>query len=86
VSELGPTKEISHYLNGKIRNEEYYLNGKRHRTDGPAYIDYYENGQAYRETYWLNGETATKEQIEEIKFNKAFDKEVNEILSTNSTP
>ena len=44
-------------------------------------IDHYLNGQISYEAYWINGETATKEQIEEIKFNKAFDKEVKEVLS-----
>jgi len=72
---------ISYHKNGQISYEAYFLNGKRHRTDGPAYIGYHENGQVYSEAYWINDDIATKEQIEEIKFNKAFDKEVNEVLS-----
>jgi len=71
---------IDYYENGQAYREEYFLSGERHRTDGPAYIGYHENGQVYCETYFLSGEEATEEQIEEIKFNKTFDKEVDEIL------
>ena len=32
----------------------YFLNGKYHRTDGPAFIYYYENGQVNCVYYYLN--------------------------------
>ena len=44
-----------YYSNGQIASESYWLNGKYHREDGPAYIRYYDNGQLEYEAYWLNG-------------------------------
>ena len=32
------------------------MNGKYHRTDGPAYIGWHENGQKHSKKYFLNGE------------------------------
>ncbi len=46
--------EKYYYENGNISLEEYYLNNKLHRTDGPAYILYYENGNIKAEYYYLN--------------------------------
>ena len=42
------------YSNGQKRSEEYRLNGKFHRTDGPANIVWYENGHKWAEEYFLN--------------------------------
>ena len=78
--EDGPAT-INYRKDGSISSEQYWLNGKCHRQDGPAFVYYREDGSIYSEYYWLNGEQATKEQIQEIKFNKAFDKEVLEVLS-----
>lgn len=64
---------IYYYENGKIEYENYYVNDKLHRTDGPAVINYYENGKIESEKYYINNKTATKEQIEEIKFNKELE-------------
>ena len=47
---------IRYHENGKKYSEEYYLNDKLHRADGPAYIHWYENGQKSFEEYFLNGE------------------------------
>jgi antitoxin component YwqK of YwqJK toxin-antitoxin module len=44
-----------HYENGNINPEEYYIDGKRHREDGPAIIYYYGNGNIFYEAYYLNG-------------------------------
>ena len=44
-----------YYLNNKIQNKIFYLNGKLHREDGPAIIYYYDNGQILSEHYFLNG-------------------------------
>ena len=50
------------YKNGNTRYEVYYLNGKPHRENGPAYISYYENGNIDYEHYLINGEWLTKEK------------------------
>ena len=47
--------KITYYSNGKIQYEDYFLNGKRHRENGPAFIFYYKNGKIYFEHYFLNG-------------------------------
>ena len=52
-----PTKKVRYYENGNIDREEYYLNGKRHRVDSPAYIEYYKNGKVFSEEYYLNGKS-----------------------------
>jgi len=43
------------HRNGNIWINEYYLNGNRHRGDGPAYIIYNKNGNVECEYYILNG-------------------------------
>ena len=48
-------KHIYCYENGKVGQEWYYLNGVKHRVDGPAYISYYMNGEMSMECYRLNG-------------------------------
>ena len=45
----------THRENGQVECEYYFLNDKRHRTDGPAVI-YYLNGQVSSERYFLNDE------------------------------
>jgi antitoxin component YwqK of YwqJK toxin-antitoxin module len=44
-----------YYPNGNIWNEYYYLDGLRHREDGPARICYYMNGNIWHEEYYING-------------------------------
>ena len=43
-----------YYDRNIISNEEYYINGKRHRENGPAIIYYYENGSVQIENYYFN--------------------------------
>ena len=45
-----------YYRNGNIWYEEYTLNGKRHREDGPSWISYYDNGNIEFESHYINGE------------------------------
>lgn len=40
--------------------ESWYLNGKQHRDDGPAFIVY---GQPENDAYYLRGEKLTKEKF-----------------------
>jgi antitoxin component YwqK of YwqJK toxin-antitoxin module len=47
-------KEFKYYENGNKEYESYYLNGKRHRENGPAYKGWYENGNKWYEYYYLN--------------------------------
>jgi len=58
-----PTKKVDYYEDGSISYEAYYLNDKRHRIDGPAYISYYENGSISYEAYYLNDKKLTKEEF-----------------------
>jgi hypothetical protein len=44
-----------YYENGNVDYERYYINGIKHREDGPAYICCYENGSVECEEYYING-------------------------------
>jgi len=44
----------TYYNNGQRHSERYYIDGKLHREDGPAYIEYYKNGQMWKEWYSKN--------------------------------
>ena len=46
---------IERYPNGNIKFEQYRVDGKLHRNDGPAAIEYYENGDKKYEEYLING-------------------------------
>ena len=39
----------------KKKSEIYYLDGKRHKEDGPAYQNWYKNGQKKSKYHYLNG-------------------------------
>lgn len=43
------------FSNDNIKYEEYFLNGKYHRIDGPANIHWLNNGQKDIEEYYING-------------------------------
>ena len=45
---------IKYYDNGQKEFEVYYLDGKRHREDGPAAQWWYKNGQKEMEIYYLD--------------------------------
>jgi len=44
---------IDYYKNGQKRYEEWYLNGKKHSEDGPAFQKWYDNGQKWYEKWYL---------------------------------
>ena len=51
-----PTKKVTYYESGQIWSEYWYIDGKRHRTDGPAVVWYYESsGQVESEYWWVDG-------------------------------
>lgn len=52
---------ITYLKNGKIKYEEYYLNGKLHRDSEPAFINYYENGIVKYSGYFYNGKRQRNE-------------------------
>jgi antitoxin component YwqK of YwqJK toxin-antitoxin module len=76
----GCSKSIYYYDSGEVSYEHYYLNDKRHREDGPARIGYYESGEVIYEDYFLNGKQVSKEEVELYRYEKQFDKEVEEAL------
>ncbi len=47
---------IEYYRNGNIKYEGYYIDGYRHRVDGPAVIWYDEDGKVLSKEYWVEGE------------------------------
>ena len=44
-----------YFEDGQISYEEWCVDGKRHRLDGPARIGYYEDGQIEYEEWWIYG-------------------------------
>ena len=52
------------YYSGKLANEVYYLNNKRHRLDGPAFQSFYNNGKLEYESYYINGKYYTKTEYD----------------------
>jgi hypothetical protein len=48
-------KEIEYWPDGSKQREEYFLNGKYHRENGPARQGWYENGTKRYEAYYING-------------------------------
>mgnify|MGYP000873933579 CR=1 FL=1 len=43
------------HKNGQISYEEYWINGEKHNTEGPAFRSWYKNGQIHSKVYWING-------------------------------
>ena len=50
-----PEHKIEYHANGQVRCESWYVNGKRHRLDGPAVIQYNANGHEASEAWLVNG-------------------------------
>jgi hypothetical protein len=53
-SKKEPKVEIEYWDNGQKESEEWYLNGKLHREDGPSYQRWYKDGQKEYERWRLN--------------------------------
>lgn len=49
----GPARIVHQY--GDLVSELWYLNGKKHREDGPAVIYYYSNKKIRTEEWWYHG-------------------------------
>ena len=44
------------YATGELRHRSYWVDGQKHRLDGPALIEYTTCSVPRREVYYLNGE------------------------------
>ena len=51
-----------YYRDGSVELEMYWLDGERHRDDGPAVINYYQ-GRVLTKRYYLNGEQVTCSEV-----------------------
>ena len=64
--ELYQDQDLRHrkwfYENGQLDFQSWYLNGQRHRVNGPAKELFYENsGQLVCQEWWLNGRQLSEE-------------------------
>ena len=48
------------HSNGKKSYEAYYVGGKLHRLNGPAFISWHSNGQKWSESYYVEGKRISK--------------------------
>jgi antitoxin component YwqK of YwqJK toxin-antitoxin module len=51
---MKPKLTETFYPNGNVRFQSWYLNGKGHNEEGPAWIRYYEDGNVCYQTWYLN--------------------------------
>ena len=63
-----PIKE--YYSNGSIYSERWCINGKYHRTDGPAIIYYNKDGSISSERWYVNGKIHRTDGPAIIYYNK----------------
>ena len=63
--------KITYYKSGQIQLEEWYLNGKFHRVDGPAVIQYYKSGKKQQEFWRVNGISHRVDGPAYIYYNKS---------------
>jgi uncharacterized protein len=53
---MKPKKKTTYRPDGSVSREIWYLDGKRHRTDGPAWIGYFPDGSVSYEVWCVNDE------------------------------
>ena len=58
--------------NGQLKCEKYWLNGRYHNPNGPAYRVWYNNGQLGLEEYWLNGIAYSKRDYDMLVNEMAY--------------
>lgn len=72
---IDPSKLVIHnklvklqnfHNNGRLYCEIYYLNGKRHNPNGPAYQLWHASGRLFREEYYLNGIYYSKREYDKL--------------------
>ena len=63
--ELYQDQDLRHckwfYENGQVNLQSWYLNGQRHRVNGPAFECFYKNGQLSSQSWYLDGQLLSKE-------------------------
>jgi len=64
----GPTIYRIYNKDNMIDEEDYRLDGKLHREDGPAQTFYFKNGQIIHEFYYLNGKHHREDGPAEIRY------------------
>lgn len=47
-------------------NDEYYVGGKLHRENGPAFVEYYNNGSIKSQSYYIKGKLNRKDNGQTI--------------------
>ena len=74
--------ERTYYENGQIESERWFVNGQRHRLDGPAVVNYYESGQIWSEHWRVNNENLTEQEFNNhpLVIGHKFDKALDEVL------
>jgi hypothetical protein len=53
---------------GSVNYEEYKLNNKYHRIDGPAFIEYSTDSKIWYLSYWVNGQLHRLDGPAEISY------------------
>jgi antitoxin component YwqK of YwqJK toxin-antitoxin module len=67
---MKPELEEEFYDNGNVRFQSWYLNGKGHNEEGPAWIRYYEDGNVWDQKWLLNGNPHNEEGPAWIRYYK----------------
>lgn len=62
---MKPEVKREYYEDGALRYEEWFLNDKLHREDGPAFRSWHPDGTLESEAWWLNGKLLSKKDIAE---------------------
>lgn len=62
-----PEKKTTYREDGSIERERWYLNGKEHREDGPAWIEYHEDSSIAWEYWYLNGKELAAWRVRQAK-------------------
>ena len=73
----GKYKEVYYSNDGIRQHESYYLKGKLHREDGPAFVAYYKNGTIGMESYCLNNQMHRENGPAQIFYKQ--DKHINQV-------
>ena len=53
---------LRYYDNGKLATMSFFMNGLKHRIDGPAFQKWDEDGKLYKEDYYLDNMKVSKER------------------------
>ena len=64
-----PTKKTMYHNDGSVWYDEWYVDGKQHRADGPAEICYNEDGSVSYESWFVDGRRHRKDLPAQIWYN-----------------